>query len=550
MSLSRRVLHPAFSSKSWILCLSMRHFLFFLVLNIFSLHSNILEIQTGTQPPAPHIVLTDDFKSKFPNFPESSIEFLTPQIFRIFNPVSARYLRKRCQEASSRSAESESDEIPDEEIPAEDSTNIPDSTNSPEHCALCDRLRDLERAEEAYDAAQQRAQSEQVQQTLEGGADDGAARLDGAGNSGESSNNDKARRLLEEFRALTEEVSDSPQNEELINRWKERGWQAKVAFRIITGERFTSSIEINSEHFNSVVTMNIEHSENTNYETAYGLADFIEAQNICRHEDFSCARLYDSLRPLDSDDEVFFRGEGGDDDDSSLADSTNSTNTSSSAQHGQTGQTSHQAPAWSMESVHIPSMEPISQHSFQSQMAHLMQHMLIPGANSTNPPPAGAAVQPDAFAEALNSISDGIQQWAEEDEDLMSESSEYEDVDEEWDRERIEKIKNAWRAKAEKYISQLPAPREPKETDEPCSISAQDGYRKGDEVQELPCGHVFLKENIHKWLREESPYCPNCRRSIEEFYEAREIAKDFVEENVDLALGTVLSQRMDFFDRL
>ena len=45
-----------------------------------------------------------------------------------------------------------------------------------------------------------------------------------------------------------------------------------------------------------------------------------------------------------------------------------------------------------------------------------------------------------------------------------------------------------------------------------CPISLED-FKEGDELVELPCKHMFLKENITKWFENKSS-CPVCREKI------------------------------------
>ncbi|SCZ96522.1 BZ3500_MvSof-1268-A1-R1_Chr8-2g10261 [Microbotryum saponariae] len=54
-----------------------------------------------------------------------------------------------------------------------------------------------------------------------------------------------------------------------------------------------------------------------------------------------------------------------------------------------------------------------------------------------------------------------------------------------------------------------------------CSICLSD-FENGDAVMELPCGHLFHKEEIESWLLESKRVCPICRASI--------TAEDGVEE--------------------
>ena len=39
-------------------------------------------------------------------------------------------------------------------------------------------------------------------------------------------------------------------------------------------------------------------------------------------------------------------------------------------------------------------------------------------------------------------------------------------------------------------------------------------YEDGEEVAELPCKHIFDKDAIEKWLKEEDASCPVCRKKL------------------------------------
>lgn len=56
----------------------------------------------------------------------------------------------------------------------------------------------------------------------------------------------------------------------------------------------------------------------------------------------------------------------------------------------------------------------------------------------------------------------------------------------------------------------------PAETDAPeqvCAIT-QVPFEEGDEVAEMPCGHVFDAESLMRWLQRESAACPVCRVEV------------------------------------
>tara|TARA_B110000211_G_C14086497_1_gene556932 strand:+ start:2301 stop:3149 length:849 start_codon:yes stop_codon:yes gene_type:complete len=46
-----------------------------------------------------------------------------------------------------------------------------------------------------------------------------------------------------------------------------------------------------------------------------------------------------------------------------------------------------------------------------------------------------------------------------------------------------------------------------------CSIT-QDEFTEGQEIIQLPCKHIYEKEAIHTWLKEESNSCPVCRYEL------------------------------------
>lgn len=47
-----------------------------------------------------------------------------------------------------------------------------------------------------------------------------------------------------------------------------------------------------------------------------------------------------------------------------------------------------------------------------------------------------------------------------------------------------------------------------------CPIS-MDEFKQGDQISQLPCEHVFLKDNIMKWLMNECARCPVCRYELD-----------------------------------
>lgn len=54
-----------------------------------------------------------------------------------------------------------------------------------------------------------------------------------------------------------------------------------------------------------------------------------------------------------------------------------------------------------------------------------------------------------------------------------------------------------------------------------CPIMFTD-FEDNEEIAELPCGHIFDKDGIHKWLEEEDASCPVCRKKLD----SKEIKND------------------------
>ena len=46
-----------------------------------------------------------------------------------------------------------------------------------------------------------------------------------------------------------------------------------------------------------------------------------------------------------------------------------------------------------------------------------------------------------------------------------------------------------------------------------CSVTLMD-FEEGQEVSHLPCGHIFEKDAVLKWLKDENASCPVCRKPL------------------------------------
>ena len=56
-----------------------------------------------------------------------------------------------------------------------------------------------------------------------------------------------------------------------------------------------------------------------------------------------------------------------------------------------------------------------------------------------------------------------------------------------------------------------------------CPIT-QEEFEKNQVVAQLPCGHIFEKESVMKWLENQNASCPNCRSKLDSVEE--EIKKE------------------------
>jgi hypothetical protein len=65
-----------------------------------------------------------------------------------------------------------------------------------------------------------------------------------------------------------------------------------------------------------------------------------------------------------------------------------------------------------------------------------------------------------------------------------------------------------------------------------CCIT-QDEFKEGQEINQLPCKHIFNKDAIHMWLKEESNSCPVCRYQLD--------FKEIIEKNYQSNMTTLQS---------
>lgn len=60
-----------------------------------------------------------------------------------------------------------------------------------------------------------------------------------------------------------------------------------------------------------------------------------------------------------------------------------------------------------------------------------------------------------------------------------------------------------------------------------CPVTLTD-FKEGDEVSQLPCGHIFVPEAVIKWLKDEKASCPVCRKPLA----SKEVKKGFSKPTV------------------
>ena len=85
-----------------------------------------------------------------------------------------------------------------------------------------------------------------------------------------------------------------------------------------------------------------------------------------------------------------------------------------------------------------------------------------------------------------------------------------------------------------------------KYTDTCCPITYID-FQEGQEISELPCGHIFTPESIFDWLENEKAECPICRYKLE----SKEVKKD-INFNLDISEVEIptTNNRVTFFPNI
>lgn len=59
-----------------------------------------------------------------------------------------------------------------------------------------------------------------------------------------------------------------------------------------------------------------------------------------------------------------------------------------------------------------------------------------------------------------------------------------------------------------------------------CPVTLHD-FKEGEEVSQLPCGHIFQPDAVLKWLKDEKASCPVCRKPLA----SKEVKKTFKHPN-------------------
>lgn len=69
-------------------------------------------------------------------------------------------------------------------------------------------------------------------------------------------------------------------------------------------------------------------------------------------------------------------------------------------------------------------------------------------------------------------------------------------------------------------------------------------FKEGDDIAELPCGHIFEKKAILKWLEEENDCCPVCRKELPS-KEVKIEKKPVIPLNTNQLLYTIINRELN-----
>jgi hypothetical protein len=64
-------------------------------------------------------------------------------------------------------------------------------------------------------------------------------------------------------------------------------------------------------------------------------------------------------------------------------------------------------------------------------------------------------------------------------------------------------------------------------------------FSDGDEVSQLPCGHIFEPDAIIKWLKKENASCPVCRKPLQ----SKEVKKNLLNTVIDSSSNRLATTR-------
>ena len=74
-------------------------------------------------------------------------------------------------------------------------------------------------------------------------------------------------------------------------------------------------------------------------------------------------------------------------------------------------------------------------------------------------------------------------------------------------------------------------------------VITREKFKQGEEISQLPCGHIFKKDPIEMWLKEGGPTCPVCRHK----FDSKEIKKEvpsYLDNSQNLIEGSGINRRM------
>ena len=84
---------------------------------------------------------------------------------------------------------------------------------------------------------------------------------------------------------------------------------------------------------------------------------------------------------------------------------------------------------------------------------------------------------------------------------------------------------------------------EDKHKDTLCPISLEE-FKDGDDLVELPCKHLFLKDNITTWFENKSS-CPVCREKVTSQSQSQNTVRNILDETINNITQILIENDID-----